>query len=93
MLRLYYFFILAIKEILDKVESTISLYQVTGSTSKPAENTDLRFQNLNALMKDSETTTPKLSDKPGYNDHLVYIYTSGTTGLPKAAVISNSRYK
>lgn len=33
-----------------------------------------------------------ITDKIDHHDCLVYIYTSGTTGLPKAAVISNSRY-
>lgn len=31
--------------------------------------------------------------KGNLKDHILYIYTSGTTGLPKAAVITNVRYK
>lgn len=30
--------------------------------------------------------------KPGHHDELLYIFTSGTTGMPKAAVITHSRY-
>ncbi|OQV24227.1 Long-chain fatty acid transport protein 4 [Hypsibius exemplaris] len=35
---------------------------------------------------------PVIATKTGPKDRLFYIYTSGTTGLPKAAVITNTRF-
>lgn len=82
----------AVREILDQIESTVALYEVTAASSSFGHSTDLRFQNLNSLLKDAPPSVPIVPDKSGHHDHLVYIFTSGTTGLPKAAVISNSRY-
>lgn len=84
--------IIAIREILDSIESTVALYEISSNSSKNiGGSADLRFQNLNVLLNDAPYTPPVVSDPVGYHDHLMYIYTSGTTGLPKAAVISNSR--
>lgn len=49
----------------------------------------------NDLTHMLETTPPapwSKSEGEGFNGKMLYIYTSGTTGLPKAAVISPSRY-
>ena len=78
------------EEICDKLESNIPLYKYTDPKSLLID-TDTRFKNLNSLLKEAPVTPPKLNEKIGYGDGLVYIYTSGTTGLPKAAIISNSR--
>lgn len=83
---------LAINEILDNIESTVALYQISGNDTKDiGAGGDRRFEDLNVLIKEAQSTPPAVTDKIGYHDRLVYIYTSGTTGLPKAAVISNSR--
>lgn len=49
----------------------------------------------NDLTHMLETTPPapwSKSEGEGFTGKMLYIYTSGTTGLPKAAVISPSRY-
>lgn len=81
----------AVIEILDQIESKVALYELTSLREQP-KNTHSSFENLNQLLAEANPTPPVLQDPPGYHDNLVYIYTSGTTGLPKAAVISNSRY-
>ncbi|XP_017773069.1 PREDICTED: long-chain fatty acid transport protein 4-like [Nicrophorus vespilloides] len=81
----------AVKDVLDKIESKVALYELTSLREQP-HPLHTSFQNLNALLAEANPTPPTITDKVGYHDNLVYIYTSGTTGLPKAAVISNSRY-
>ncbi|CAH1133152.1 unnamed protein product [Ceutorhynchus assimilis] len=80
----------AVIEILPKIESKVALYQINCNNN--ANSQDERFQNLDSLLKDASIKLPEVPEKLGHHDHLVYIYTSGTTGLPKAAVISTSRY-
>ncbi|XP_050307083.1 long-chain fatty acid transport protein 4 isoform X2 [Anthonomus grandis grandis] len=80
----------ALTEVLDKLESKVALYQINCNNN--ASPKDERFENLDLLLKDAPVTKPQINEKIGHHDHLVYIYTSGTTGLPKAAVISTSRY-
>ncbi|XP_060517576.1 long-chain fatty acid transport protein 4-like isoform X2 [Cylas formicarius] len=80
----------AVTEIADKIDPKIALYQIICNNN--AASPDQRYKNLDALLKDASASAPEVSDKLGHHDHLLYIYTSGTTGLPKAAVITTSRY-
>ncbi|ENN77457.1 hypothetical protein HUJ04_002737 [Dendroctonus ponderosae] len=80
----------AVSEVLDKIESKVALYQVNCNNNAGPQ--DERFENLDLLLKEASSSQPEVTEKIGHHDHLVYIYTSGTTGLPKAAVISTSRY-
>lgn len=85
-------FFLEIRDILDKIESKVALYQFFSKNQmQEGHTTDQRFKNLTELLKEASPNQVDVVDKGGHHDHLVYIYTSGTTGLPKAAVISNSR--
>lgn len=56
----------------------------------PTEAENLR-QALDGVQCDEDLSTIWRDISP--RDKLVYIYTSGTTGMPKAAVITNSRYE
>lgn len=75
-----------IDDIKDQLADSIKLLK--WSSIPPPANDD---NYLNNLLDKSSRYAPSLSDKPGYNDRLLYIYTSGTTGLPKAAIITNAR--
>lgn len=68
------------------------------------EKTNIRFfclgefdssfpaQSLDSLLQESSTLKPVTTHKGSFNDRLFYVYTSGTTGLPKAAIITHSRF-
>ncbi|CAH0726566.1 unnamed protein product, partial [Brenthis ino] len=86
----------AIQEISSQLDPKLKLFKFThrplnASTSEKLASGD-GICDFTALL---ETTPPApwtLADANGFNGELLYIYTSGTTGLPKAAVISNSRF-
>ncbi|XP_066141587.1 long-chain fatty acid transport protein 4 isoform X1 [Euwallacea fornicatus] len=80
----------AVSDVLDKVESKVAMYQINCNNN--ASSQDARFKSLDLLLKEASIVPPEIKEKVGHHDHLLYIYTSGTTGLPKAAVISTSRY-
>lgn len=50
-------------------------------------------KDLATLITSTSKELPSTNiQKPNHHDQLLYIFTSGTTGLPKAAVITHSRY-
>lgn len=77
-------------DIAASLDAKIALYRF--SDNKEAESDGLKEKELVDFLADAPSVSPAIQDKGRHNDKLMYIYTSGTTGLPKAAVITNSRY-
>lgn len=86
----------AIEEIKENEEIRgLKLYHHIAKTQEKGLAEDLQYlgTHLNPKLK-IESKKPLLEDMAiaCVKDKMVYIYTSGTTGMPKAAVITNSRY-
>ncbi|XP_076161043.1 fatty acid transport protein 1 isoform X2 [Ptiloglossa arizonensis] len=83
-------FIDAVSDITGSLDPKFTLYRL-GSLPN-SKTPKLKDKDLNAILTDISPAPPVLQEKGCHNDKLLYIFTSGTTGLPKAAVITNSRY-
>ncbi|XP_063358606.1 long-chain fatty acid transport protein 4-like [Cydia amplana] len=86
----------AIQEVVGQLSPSLKLFKFVHrplNTAHPeAKASGDQVPDLTSLL---ETTPPApwaLADADGFHGRLLYIYTSGTTGLPKAAVISSSRF-
>ncbi|KXJ79609.1 hypothetical protein RP20_CCG028499 [Aedes albopictus] len=75
----------AVSEIAESLPSSLALYQLQAVIGNAKDLATL----LQNASKEQPTTNVM---KPDHHDQLLYIYTSGTTGLPKAAVITHSRF-
>ncbi|KYQ56708.1 Long-chain fatty acid transport protein 4 [Trachymyrmex zeteki] len=80
----------AVTDIASSLDAKLTLYRFGNHPN--AMSIGLKEKDLNTLLLDTPAAPPGVQEKSGYHDKLLYIYTSGTTGLPKAAVITNSRY-
>lgn len=83
-------FIDAVSDIMNSLDPKFPLYRIGNLPDKKTSN--LNDNDLAVLTANVSSAPPLLQEKGSYNDQLVYIFTSGTTGLPKAAVITNSRF-
>ncbi|XP_026669358.1 long-chain fatty acid transport protein 4 [Ceratina calcarata] len=83
----------AVSDVVDSLDSSnFPLYRLGNLLSDDSKTSRLNDKDLTAVLADVSSAPPVLQEKGCYNDKLLYIFTSGTTGLPKAAVITNSRY-
>ncbi|XKL61134.1 hypothetical protein PGB90_008191 [Kerria lacca] len=79
-----------VREIKDNIDESVQLY-CWNSVDEKIPSNESWFIPLSPILSEV-TSAPPTGEKCGFHDKLVYIYTSGTTGLPKAAVVTNSRY-
>ena len=79
------------KEIRDDLDGSLKLFCWTTPEQKLRTDEPWAVPLAPAIAEVSPVI-PSGTEKGGFHDKLVYIYTSGTTGLPKAAVVTNSRY-
>lgn len=89
-----YIFLPAIQDVRKEIPNNIKLLKFTRRPLNASDGmkTAESPEDFTHLL---ETTPPapwSLTEGEGFLGKLLYIYTSGTTGLPKAAVISPSRY-
>ncbi|KAK2587571.1 hypothetical protein KPH14_003699 [Odynerus spinipes] len=79
----------AVADIANSLNANVALYRYGNQVTEPSR---LKAKDLISILSDVSSLPPATQEKSSYHDKLLYIYTSGTTGLPKAAVITNSRF-
>ncbi|XP_043274832.1 long-chain fatty acid transport protein 4 isoform X2 [Venturia canescens] len=80
----------AIKDIASSLNAKLALYRYGNELE--SNSSGLKEKDLTSMLAEATAVPPVIQEKGNYCDKLIYIYTSGTTGLPKAAVITNSRF-
>ncbi|CAK1603335.1 unnamed protein product [Parnassius mnemosyne] len=85
-----------VQEIANQLDPSIKFFKFSHRPLKPSEpeakGSGDGIVDFTSLLESTPPAPWSLATADGFHGKLLYIYTSGTTGLPKAAVISNSRF-
>ncbi|XP_063838759.1 long-chain fatty acid transport protein 4-like [Ostrinia nubilalis] len=86
----------AVQDISKELNPSLKLFKFTHRPLQPSnpkqEGAGDSIPDLTYLLESTPPAPWTLANADGFRGKLLYIYTSGTTGLPKAAVISNTRF-
>ncbi|CAG5056666.1 unnamed protein product [Parnassius apollo] len=86
----------AVQDVANQLDPSLKLFKFSHRPLKPSEpeakGSGDEIVDFTSLLESTPPAPWSLATADGFHGKLLYIYTSGTTGLPKAAVISNSRY-
>lgn len=86
LISLFNYKYLDFNKIKNQIDSEVQIFQMDGLLASKG------YINLSDALISASLDPPEVIQKISQKDPLLYIYTSTSTGLPKAAVLTHSKY-